>query len=194
MVIVSLSCRGLRNPLWMLHMNRTGLGFIITATLSGMAQPALAQAEPAPIVEVVVGRSGFVDEAWDYFTTIGGGARMFVTPRIAVGPEVAYMSGELDASNLSVTGNVTFDFIQDDGLRRMVPYLAAGGGYLRQRTLVGSGPGSNALRPFTSGEGTASVGVGARITLTSRVFMAPEFRLGWEPESRIALMIGIRPH
>jgi hypothetical protein len=119
---------------------------------------------------------------------------LFVTPRLAVGPEVAYMRGERDASNLSVTGNVTFDFIQDDGRQRIVPYIAAGGGYLRQRTLVGFGPGSTALRQFTSGEGTVSGGIGARIALASRVFIAPEFRLGWEPESRIAMMIGIRPH
>lgn len=175
-------------------MSRIERGLIIAATLSGVVQPALAQGKPGLIVEVVVGRSGFVDEEWDYFTTIGGGARIFVTPRLAVGPEVAYMSGELDASNLSVTGNVTFDFIQDDGVRRFVPYLAAGGGYLRQKALVGSGPGSTALRPFTSSEGTVSAGFGARIALTSRVFIASEFRLGWEPESRIAMTIGIRQH
>ena len=27
----------------------------------------------------------------------------------------------------------------------------------------------------------------------SHVFVAPEFRLGWEPETRIAVTIGIRP-
>lgn len=36
---------------------------------------ALAQERPVPIVEMVVGRSGFVDEVWDYFTTVGGGLR-----------------------------------------------------------------------------------------------------------------------
>jgi hypothetical protein len=168
----------------------------IAGTLCGLAQPALAQDRPAPIVEAVVGRSGFIDEAWDYFTTFGGGARVFMTPRLAIGPEVAYMSGEfdsLDASNLTVTGNITFDFLLDDGRRRVVPYLAAGAGYLRQRTLVGGGPGSTALVPFRSSEATLSAGVGARISLSSLVFIAPEFRLGWEPESRIAVTIGIRP-
>ena len=58
----------------------------------------LAQDKPAPIVEVVVGRSGFIDEVWDYFSTVGGAARVFVTPRLAIGPEVAYLSGEFDAS------------------------------------------------------------------------------------------------
>ena len=109
-----------------------------------------------------------------------------------IGPEVTYLSGEFDASNLTVTANMTFDIVRDDGRRRVVPYLAAGGGYLRQKTLVGSGPGSTSLVPFTSSEGTMSAGVGARIALGSHMFVAPEFRLGWEPETRIAVTIGMR--
>ena len=171
---------------------RFGMVLTIAALLSGVGQPVLAQDKPGPIVEAVVGQSGFIDEAWDYFGTIGGGVRVFVTPRLAVGPEVAYQSGELDASNLTVTANVTFDFVRDDGSRRIVPYLVAGGGYLRQKTLVGGGPGSTALVSFTSSEGTMSAGFGARIAIGSHVFVAPEFRLGWEPETRIAATIGIR--
>jgi len=174
---------------------RFGMALIITAMLPWVGQPVFAQDKPAPIVEAVVGRSGFVDEAWDYFGTIGGGARVFVTPRLAIGPEVTYLSGQFDAleaSNLTVTANLTFDIVRDDGRRPIVPYLAAGGGYLRQKTLVGSGPGSTALAPFTSSEGTMSAGVGARIALGSHLFVAPEFRLGWEPESRIAVTIGTR--
>jgi hypothetical protein len=161
--------------------------------LCAPAQTALAQEKPAPIIEVLVGRSGFIDEVWDYFTTIGGGARWFVTPRLAVGPEVAYLTGEfdgLDASHLSVTGNVTFDFVRNN--RRVVPYVAAGGGYLRQRTLVGRGPGVPGLAPFTSGEGTISGGIGVRVAISSRVFVAPEFRLGWEPTTRIVVIVGFR--
>lgn len=159
------------------------------------AGPVVAQDNPAPIVEAVMGRSGFIDEVWDGFTTIGGGARMFVTPRLAIGPEIAFLRGdfdERDASNLTVTGNITFDFVRDDRRARVVPYFAAGGGYLRQKTVVGSGAGSTTLRPFTSSEGTASAGAGLRIAVTPRVFIAPEFRLGWEPETRIAVMIGMR--
>ena len=174
---------------------RLGTALTIAATLSGVGQPVLAQDKPAPIVEALVGRSGFIDEVWDYFSTIGGGARVFVTPRLAIGPEVAYLSGKEDgreASNLTVTANMTFDIVRDDGRRPIVPYLVAGGGYLRQKTLVGSGPGSTALVPFTSSEGTMSAGVGARIALGSHMFVAPEFRLGWEPETRIAVTIGMR--
>jgi hypothetical protein len=163
--------------------------------LGAPAQTALAQEKPAPTIAVVVGRSGFIDEVWDYFTTIGGGARWFVTPRLAIGPEVAYLTGEfdgLDASHLSFTGNVTFDFVREGNNRRVVPYVAAGGGYLRQRTLVGRGPGVAGLAPFTSGEGTVSGGIGARVAISSRVFVAPEFRLGWEPTTRVVVIVGLR--
>jgi len=171
---------------------RLGRALTIAAMLFGVGQPVFAQGKPAPIAEAVVGQSGFIDEAWDYFGTIGGGLRVFVTPRLAIGPEVAYLSGEFDASNLTVTANMTFDIVPDDGRRRVVPYLVAGGGYLRQKTLVGGGPGSTALVPFTSSEGTMSAGLGARIAFGSNVFVAPEFRLGWEPETRIAVTIGMR--
>jgi hypothetical protein len=174
---------------------RLATALTIALTLSGVAQPVLAQDQPRSIVEAVVGRSGFIDETWDYFGTIGGGARVFVTPRLAIGPEIAYLSGEFDAleaSNLTITANLTFDIVRDDGTRRVVPYVAAGGGYLRQKTLFGSGPGSTALVPYTSSEGTLSAGGGVRIALGSHMFVAPEFRLGWEPETRIAVTIGMR--
>ena len=171
---------------------RFRMALIITLILSAVGQPVFAQDKPAAIVEAVVGQSGFIDEAWDYFGTIGGGVRVFVTPRLAIGPEVAYLSGASDASNLTITANMTFDIVRDDGGRKVVPYLVAGGGYLRQRTLVGGGPGSTALVPFTSSEGTMSAGLGARIALGSQMFVTPEFRLGWEPESRLAVTIGVR--
>ena len=60
----------------------------IVAVLFFMPKRLLAQDRPAPIVEAVVGWSGFIDEAWDYFTTVGGGVRWFVTPRLAIGPRV----------------------------------------------------------------------------------------------------------
>ena len=167
----------------------------IAALSCGAPGPLVAQDNPAPIVEAVIGRSGFIDEAWDHFTTIGGGARIFVTPRLAIGPEVSFLRGDFDArdaSNLTVTGNVTFDFVRDDRRARFVPYFAAGGGYLRQKTVVGSGAESTTLRAFTSSEGTVSAGAGVRIRVNPRVFIAPEFRLGWEPETRIAVMIGMR--
>jgi hypothetical protein len=175
---------------------RTHLARVLTliCCLTSLAQPAFAQDKPAPLIEVVVGRSSFIDEVWDHFTTIGAGARFFVTPRVAIGPEVAYLTGEFegtDSSNLTVTGNITFDLVGDGA--PVVPYIVAGGGFIRQKTLVGSGPGSTMLQTFSSSEGTFSGGAGARIALGPRAFVAPEFRLGSEPTMRVAVMIGFRP-
>ena len=75
----------------------------IVAVLFFMPKRLLAQDRPAPIVEAVVGWSGFIDEAWDYFTTVGGGVRWFATPRLAIGPEGSYLSGKFEASSLIIT-------------------------------------------------------------------------------------------
>jgi hypothetical protein len=48
---------------------------LVAAMLRAPAHTALAQEKPAPIIEVVVERSAFIDEVWDYFATIGGGVR-----------------------------------------------------------------------------------------------------------------------
>lgn len=98
----------------------------------------------------------------------------------------------LDASNLSVTLDATLDLVSDNGHRRAVPYVVVAGGYLRQRTLVGQGPGVPGLVPFVSSEGTASGGFGARFSVNSMLFVASEFRVGWEPETRIGVVVGLR--
>ncbi len=148
---------------------------------------ATAQDKPAPIVEFVTGWAGFVDENWIDRTMFGAGARGYVTPRIAIGPEFVYMKGANDEYDWTLTGNVTFDLVAEraSARPRVVPYIAAGGGYLRQTTHVG--------KPlFASSEGTISGGIGVRLALGSRFFIAPEFRLGFEPTMRLGVMIGWR--
>ena len=168
-------------------MSRIELGLIVAGTWWGLLQPALAQDKPGPIVEVVVGRSGFVDEEWDYFTTIGGGARIFVTPRLAIGPEVAYMRGERDASNLSVTGNLTFDFVASVAGRppRVTPFLVVGGGMFQTReSFFGD--------DFTHTEGAFTAGGGVRGAVGDRVTVGLDARLGWETHLRINGVVGVR--
>jgi Outer membrane protein beta-barrel domain len=159
----------------------------IGASLILGATSASAQDRPAPIIEVVTGYAGFVDEDWMDRTMFGAGGRVFVTPRIAIGPEYVYLRGTGGEHDWTLTGNATIDLLGERGpaRRRVVPYVAVGGGYLRQTTQVGTGP-------YTSAEGTFSGGLGARIALGQRFFIAPEFRMGWEPEVRIGVMIGVR--
>jgi hypothetical protein len=157
----------------------------------GSATAAQAQERPALIVEAVVADAAFIDEVWDHFFLIGGGARGYVTSRLAVGGEVAYMRGEAEAANTTILGTLTFDLRPPDS-GRLMPYVIVAGGAVRQRTLVGTGPGGPpVLVPFISWEGTVAGGVGARIRLGSRVFVAPEFQFGWAPTARLAVKIGV---
>lgn len=150
------------------------------------APPARAQDRPAPIVEGTVGWAGFVDEAWIDRTAFGGSLRVFVSERLAIGPEYLFLQGDNDEFDWTLTANANFDLLRDEPGRRLTPYLAFGGGYLRQVARFGA-------ESFSSGEGTVSGGGGVRIALGPRVFLAPEARIGYEPELRLVVTIGVRP-
>ena len=161
---------------------------LFLAGLAGcLPSMAVAQDRPAPIVEAVIGWAGFVDDNWIDRTMIGGGGRMFVTRRVAIGPEFVFLSGGGDEHDWTLTVNATVDLAVDapGSPRRFAPYLVFGGGYLSQTTQVGTGP-------FTSGGGTASGGFGVRVSVSRRFFVAPEVRVGYEPELRLGLMFGVR--
>jgi hypothetical protein len=64
-----------------------------------------------------------------------------------------------------------------------VPYLVVGGGLFQTRDkFVGE--------TFTSSEGAFTAGGGVRVFLTDRLYVAPEFRGGWEPHFRLSVSIG----
>ena len=176
-----------------MHVRISRIGIAaIAALVVVLPAPALAQARPAPVFELVAGDAAFVDEVWDHFLLLGGGGRAYVTPRVAIGAEIAYMWSRYDVSNLSLTGNLTLDLLRDTAGRRVVPYVVVAGGILRQRTIVGSGPGSAVLQPFIATDGQVSAGIGSRISLGRRVYVAPEVRVGWEPETRLTVALGIK--
>ncbi|MGE3508438.1 MAG: hypothetical protein AB7N65_06095 [Vicinamibacterales bacterium] len=161
---------------------------VLAALAWSLAAPLGAQTRPIPIVEAMAGWAGFVDENWIDRTLLGAAGRIFVTERIAVGPEFAFLRGSHDEYDWTLTGNATIDLIRDTGgaAPRIVPYLAFGGGYLRQVTRFGTAR-------FSSGEGTVSGGAGARFSLGRRLFLAPELRVGYEPELRFGASLGFRP-
>ncbi len=118
---------------------------------------------------------------------IGEGGRVFVTRHVAIGPEFVFLRDANDEHDWTLTVNATVDLIPDDPSvpRRVVPYLAVGGGSLSQTTQVGTGP-------FTSSEGAVSGGVGVRVSVGRRFFVAPEIGVGYEPELRFGLAFGVR--
>jgi hypothetical protein len=158
-----------------------------------VAAPAQAQQRGLTAVEVVTGYAGFIDEVWDNRVMAGGVVRFALAPRFAIGPEVVYLHGPEGSHEVTVTGSGTLDFFRPAVARRVVPFIVFGLGLLRQSSLVGGGPGRPGLFPYSSYEISASGGIGARILIGQGLFIAPDARLGWEPETRLSVTLGWRP-
>ena len=155
---------------------------VIAALLLSSATVCHAQTEPPRTsIEGTLGYAAFLDEdAIEHF--VGGGAiRYRVSPRLSVGPEVIYMRGPARDRDLFVTGNLWFHFVEPRLDRRVTPYLVVGGGLMRHRS---------EFIDFVAYEGAVTGGIGARIAVTDRWYIAPEARLGWEPHARLSVNVG----
>lgn len=146
------------------------------------ASPAFG--EPlAGVMELrgTVGYSNFLDEDPLHHLVTGGSARFFVTNRIAVEPEFLFMYRSSQDLDFQVIPNVVFEFTKRES--RFQPYAIGGVGLQRHRELTGTGY-------YWSNSWTASGGIGTKIFLNDRLFVAPEFRLGLEPIVRITASVG----
>ncbi len=161
----------------------------LAVTLLAFAGDVVAQtldARPAPAVEFLAGYAGFVDDATIDHTIWGAAARVYLTPRIAVGPELVYMKGPNRDRDLYLTGNLTFDVMPPRGgrPRRVNPFLVAGGGFFRHSD--GFGPFN-----FTSNEGAFTGGGGVRGWITERIYAFGDLRVGWELHTRANAGVGV---
>ena len=93
------------------------------------------------------------------------------------------MKGPGRDRDLFATGNLTFDFFNPATARPVTPYLVAGAGVMRHTGEVGVGT-------YTSTEGTFTAGVGVRARLSNRAYLGAEWRVGWEPHTRIHAVVG----
>jgi len=154
-----------------------------------IASSAFAQStdiRPAPAVEFLAGYAGFVDDATIDHGVIGGAARVYLTPRVAVGPELVYMRGPNSDRDLFLTGNLTFDVLppQNGKPRGVTPFLVAGGGFFQHSDRFGASE-------FTSYEGAFTAGGGVRGWMTDRFYVLADVRFGWELHARVNGGIGI---
>jgi hypothetical protein len=146
---------------------------------------ATAQERPGPAVEFAAGWVGFADDGIVSEGLVGGAARMYLSSRIAVGPEVVYIDGS-NHSHLVVTGNLTWDVLASiGGAPRITPFVVVGGGLYQTRETFFSGP-------FTSSEGAFTAGGGVRARASDRVTVGIDARLGWETHIRINGIVGVR--
>lgn len=161
----------------------------VAAALLLTAGEALAQStenRPPPAVEFLAGYAGFVDDATIDHAIVGAAGRVYLTPRVAVGPEFVYMRGPNEDRDLFLTGNLTFDILPPfEGLpRRVTPFLVAGGGFFQHSDRFGPST-------FTSYEGAFTAGGGVRGWISDRVYLLADVRFGWELHARVNAGVGI---
>ncbi len=154
--------------------------------IAGNARAQSADIRPAPAIEFLAGYAGFVDDATIDHTIVGAAARVYLTPRLAVGPELVYMQGPREDRDLFLTGNLTFDVFPplDGKPRRVTPFLVAGGGFFQHHDRFGP-------FDFTSYEGAFTAGGGVRGWMTRRVYAVADVRFGWELHARVNAGIGV---
>jgi hypothetical protein len=156
---------------------------ILTITLVLLTAPAAAaQDRPAPAVEFAAGWVGFADDGVVSETLVGVAARWYARPRIAIGPEVVYLSGP-NHSHFVVTGNVTFDLLPADSV--VTPFVVVGAGMFQTHETFFDDA-------VTSSEGAFTFGGGVRVSAGERVMIGVDARIGWEPHLRINGTVGIR--
>ena len=151
-----------------------------------MAGVAAGQQAPRAEVELSAGWVGFADDGVVSETMVGGSARFYLLPRVAIGPEILHVQGS-NHSHLVLTGNVTFDFLGPRNGRppRATPFVVVGGGLFQTRSQFPSGS-------FTSSEGAFTAGGGVRALVGERLTVGVEARIGWEPHLRVNGTIGWR--
>lgn len=154
---------------------------LTTASLFLAPQAVLAQ---RTIVEGQVAWAAFLDEDAIEHSAAGGGVRVFVLPRLAIGAEVTHMRGPGRDRDWFLMANTTFDLLSPRGTRRVIPYLVASGGVMRHSNTFAS-------RAFSVIGPAATLGIGARIKAGERWFIAPEGRIGWEPHWRLGVSVGL---
>ena len=153
-------------------------------SLIAFGTTSYAQESPSRLaIDISGGKSAFVDETPIGQTTIGGSVRWQLTPRVSVGPEVVLMRGPNDLREVFITGKVIVDFMPH---RLLSPYFVADAGAMLQGDRFASGP-------YWSKEGAVSAGGGLRLNISPRVSIAPEVRIGWEPNVRFGALVTWRP-
>jgi opacity protein-like surface antigen len=141
---------------------------------------AAAWAEKPIEVRATAGHAAFLDESYLHHVVAGGAARFYLTRRLSFEPEFVYMRAGRHDQDFFLMPNLAFDLSRSSRVR---PYVLGGAGGFWSRQRVGTGP-------YTSFSSTWGVGIGTKIFVTDRIFVAPEVRFGVEPFFRITGSIG----
>jgi hypothetical protein len=158
---------------------------LLAGTLALCIVPvAHAQERPGPALDFGAAWIGFADDGVVSEGAIAGAARWYVSPRIAVGPELLYIRGD-NHSHLALTGNLTWDLLPEASRPTATPFLVVGAGLFQTRETFPSGN-------FTSTEGAFTVGGGVRSRVGNRVSVGVDARVGWELHVRVGGFVAVR--
>jgi hypothetical protein len=119
-----------------------------------------------------IGYTGFLDDSTINHLQTGASARIYITRRFSIEPEVQYLYQSSRHHDITFVPNLVWDF----GGQRIVPYVIGGVGFMSS-TFKGPGPG------FRNTVWFGEVGGGSKFYLTDQWFVAPEARIGWEPHN-----------
>jgi len=156
------------------------------ALLFALPAIAAAQGVPRPAAEFSAGWVGFADDGVVSEGMIGGSVRWYVTPRLSIGPEVLYMSGQ-NHSHSVLTGNAVFDVLppMNRRPRPVTPFVVAGAGMFQTRETFRSSS-------FTSTEGAFTAGGGVRARVGDHLTFGIDTRIGWELHLRVNGFLGVQ--
>ena len=137
-------------------------------TAAVLLTAGFATAQPIQ-ARFILGGTSYADEgAVNHFTT-GAGVRFYISKHWSIEPEYLYSRTGNRHHDQLLWGNFTFDFRDRD--EKTVPYWFASPGLVRNTDKFGPAA-------FSSTEGAFGTGAGARLFLSDRVFVAPQFRVG----------------
>lgn len=166
------------------------LGILLVGPVPLSAQQQNDELTP-PKVEgkVIVGGANFGEEI--PHGLVGAAVRIYLTERISVEPEYLFLRHSENDQDQIFQANVAYDFV--DPRKKFVPYGIIGVGGIKHRgRYYDNDFVTGAPRVFDTSftTWTASAGVGLKIYLTRRLFVAPEVRIGREPNLRGTVSVG----
>ena len=168
------------------RVSRLALVAVFLVLAPGLSTAASAQDRPSSSLDLSAGWVGFADDGVVSEGMVGGAGRFYLSPRIAIGPELLWISGQ-NHSHTVLTGNLTLDFIAPTAGRpaRVTPFLVVGGGMFQTRE-------SFFGEDSTHTEGAFTAGGGVRAAVGDRVTVGVDARIGWEAHLRINGVVGVR--
>lgn len=159
---------------------RSAVAIILLLVLPAVAR---AQSAATPALTLTGGWAGFADDGLINHGAFGVGAEWVPTDHLSIGPELLYMVGPRSDRDLMLLGTARVGILS---LRSPVaPFVTVGGGMMTHTDKFGG-------ESYSSTEGGFIFGGGVRINASPRVFVAPEFVMGWEPHMRVSVTVGIR--